>query len=401
MRCSISLQDFNQGGHVKDVAQALAIGLEQQRERGIARGHAEQIVGALAQLPQRRAGIGAAARQQQRAAGSLAKAAGKERRRAELAQHELHGFGRLNEEPVGIGRLVGVGKAEDKAVVAPERFNFRAAGGADARADRHGPGNVDAAAEGREDADAPVAQFVAAALDDDGAVVGHCAGGGFLIGEELEQVFGGAGVEIVLGDEAGERGGLGQGAQFADQRADAAAELERAAGAVAFPEGHFAGLAGSGVDEHAVVGDFDDAPGGCAEDEGLAGVALEDHLFVEFADADGLAFAVGEEDAVEAAVGDGAGVEDGEAGCAVAGGDDVADAVPGEARAELGELVGGVAAAEQIEHAFEGGAGESAEGSGAADEFEEEVYADFGLWDSCVVILAGWWAVSDSQIPRV
>ncbi len=84
------------------------------------------------------------------------------------------------------------------------------------------------------------------------------------------------------------------------------------------------------------------------------GCDLEDHLFVEFADADGLAFAVGEEDAVEAAVGNGAGVENGEAGCAVAGGDDVADAVPGEARAEFGEFVGGVAAAEQIEHAFKG-----------------------------------------------
>ena len=109
------------------------------------------------------------------------------------------------------------------------------------------------------------------------------------------------------------------------------------------------------------------------------GWRLEDHLFVELADADGLAFAVGEEDAVEAAVGNGAGVEDGEAGRAVAGGDDVADAVPGEAGAEFGEFVGGVTAAEQVEDAFEGGAGEGAEGSGAADEVEEGVDADFGF----------------------
>ena len=119
-------------------------------------------------------------------------------------------------------------------------------------------------------------------------------------------------------DEAGEGGGLGQGAEFANQSADAAAEFEGAAGAVAFPERHFAGLAGSGRDENAVVGDFVDAPGGGAEDEGLAGMGLEDHFFVELADADGLAFAVGEEDAVEAAVGDGAGIEDGEAGGALA-----------------------------------------------------------------------------------
>ena len=64
------------------------------------------------------------------------------------------------------------------------------------------------------------------------------------------------------------------------------------------------------------------------------------------------------------------------------GGDDVADAVPGEAGAEFGELVGGVAAAEQVENAFEAGPGESAEGGGAADEVVEVVDADFGAWDS-------------------
>src|ERR1019366_10756580 len=100
---------------------------------------------------------------------------------------------------------------------------------------------------------------------------------------------------------------------------------------------------------------------------------------VEFADTHGFTFRVGEEDAVEAAVGNGAGVEDGETGRSVAGGDDVADAVPGEARAQLGEFVGGVAAAEQVENAFEGGAGESAERCGAADEVVEDIHADFRL----------------------
>ena len=121
-------QSFDQRGHVEEVAQALAVGLEQQRKRRIARGHAEQIVGALAQLPEGRALIGAPARQQKGAAGGLAKTAGKERGGAELAQDELHGFGGLDEEPVGIGRLVGVGKAEDEAVVAPEGFDFGTAG---------------------------------------------------------------------------------------------------------------------------------------------------------------------------------------------------------------------------------------------------------------------------------
>ncbi len=99
-----------------------------------------------------------------------------------MTQHELHRFGGLDQEPVGIRRLVGVGETEHKSVIAPEGFDLGTAGGADARANGHGPGNVDAAAEGGEDADAPVAQFVAGALDHDGPVIGDLAGSGFLIG---------------------------------------------------------------------------------------------------------------------------------------------------------------------------------------------------------------------------
>jgi hypothetical protein len=43
--------------------------------------------------------------------------------------------------------------------------------------------------------------------------------------------------------------------------------------------------------------------------------------------------------------------------------DHVADAVPGEARAQLGELVGGIAAAEQIEHASKALRGEPPKGA--------------------------------------
>ena len=227
---------------------------------------------------------------------------------------------------------------------------------------------MNAAAKRGVDADAPVAELVAAALDDDIAVVGDLACRLMLVSQKAHEVFGGSGVEIVVADEPREGGGQGHGAKFANHCPDAAAEFQGAPRAVAFPEGHFAGLARSGRDEDAVVGDFVDAPGGGAEDEGLAGTRLEDHLFVELANAQTAALAMGEEDAVEAAVGDGAGVENGEAGCALAGGYDVANAVPGEARAQFGKLVGGVTAAEQIEHAFEGGAGQASEGSGAADD---------------------------------
>src|SRR5262249_62394792 len=56
------------------------------------------------------------------------------------------------------------------------------------RADGHRPRGGDARAEGREDAEAPVADLVAEPLDDDGAVGRQCAGRPLLLAEEGEQV---------------------------------------------------------------------------------------------------------------------------------------------------------------------------------------------------------------------
>ena len=324
-------------------------------------------------MPKRRTLVGTPARQQQCAPCGFAKPPGKERGRAKLAQNHLHGFGRFDEDPVRIGWFVGIGKAKNKTIVAPEGFHFRTAGGADACADRHGPGNVDAAAERRQNADAPVAEFVASPFNHNRPIVGDLAGRGFLISEELQQVFGGSGIEVVLSDKAGERGRLGQGAKFADQGTDAAAKLQRTTRAVALPEGHLARLAWSGNNKDTIVGDVFDAPGGGTEDKRLVGMRLEDHLFVEFADADGLAFGVGEKDAVESAVGNGSGVEDGEAACAFASRHDVANAIPGEARPQFGKLIGGIAAAQKIENAIEGRAGEGAKRRSAAHKIVESV----------------------------
>ena len=64
---------------------------------------------------------------------------------------QLLDFAGLDHEPVAAGGLVGIGKAKHEAIVSPERFDICATGGADAGGDGHGPGNVNAAAEGRED----------------------------------------------------------------------------------------------------------------------------------------------------------------------------------------------------------------------------------------------------------
>ncbi len=76
---------------------------------------------------------------------------------------------------------------------------------------------------------------------------------------------------------------------------------------------------------------------------------FEDHFFVEFADARAFCGA-GKKNSVEAAIGDGAAVDDGDAARALARREAIRDAIPGDARAQLGEFVAGVAAGEHVEH---------------------------------------------------
>ena len=167
---------------------------------------------------------------------------------------------------------------------------------------REGPGRVHAAAVGGQHADAPVADLVAEALDDDRAVAGHHARRRLLLAQVVEQVAGGQRVEVVVGLERG--GVLLDGP--AREGADGLAELARPADGVAAPERDGAGRARCGRDDHAVAGDLLDPPRRGAEQEDLARAGLVDHLLVELADA----AAVGEVDGEQAAVGDRAGVGD-------------------------------------------------------------------------------------------
>ena len=113
-----------------------------------------------------------------------------------------------------------------------------------------------------------------------------------------------------------------------------------------------------------VAGDLLDSPRGRAEQEGLPGPRLVDHLLVELPHP----AAVGQVDSVEAAVGDRAGVGDRELARPgrprmVPGG-----AIPDDPRAQLGEAVGRVAAVEHVEHVLELLAGELRERLGGGDQ---------------------------------
>ena len=101
----------------------------------------------------------------------------------------------------GIRRLLGLRKPHHEPVVGPHRFDVEPGFGARALDRRHRPRRVDAPAERREHADAPVAELVAAALDQDRAVVGDDAGGGRLVGQVAQQVLGRLLIEVVVRDE--------------------------------------------------------------------------------------------------------------------------------------------------------------------------------------------------------
>ena len=178
-----------QRGHVEDVAQALAIGLEHGGERSVTRRHGEEVGRALALLPQRGARARPASRQQQRPSRDLAELRGEKRAGAQLPHDELLDLVGRRQEQRRIRWLVCFRHAHHEPVVAPHRLDVEAALAAEARDDGEAPGDEHAPAERREDADAPVAELVAAALDDDRAVIGNDAGGGTLIGEVLQEVW--------------------------------------------------------------------------------------------------------------------------------------------------------------------------------------------------------------------
>jgi hypothetical protein len=214
----------------------------------------------------------------------------------------------------------------------------------------------------------PVAQLVAEALDQEGAVVGQVPRRSLLLGEVCLQV---RRAPLVEPRRAGplQPGLRRRGADLAQEGAQGPAELQRAARGVAVPERHLARLARRGGDEDAVVRDVLDPPGRGTEQEDVADAGLVDHLLVELADA-ATAGALGadEEDAEEAAVGDGATAGDGQPLSAGPRGEGVGDAVPRQPRPQLGERVGGIAARQHVEHGVQRRVGQRGEGGRPADD---------------------------------
>ena len=280
-----ALGEAGEGGQVVDVLQALAHGLEHDREVGEVAGDLEQLRGALALLPQRRPAPGVQPREEERPGGALAEARREQRRVADPAGHELASSAGSNvnsSAPGGSSEVSGM--RSDDAVVARHRVRVDAEPLLHAGARGERPRRVHAHAVRRMQHDAPVAELVAEPLDDEVRGVGHDAGRGALVGDEADEVGCRALVEPGCAGACG--AGLGRRVRdLGDEAADRLAELRRTPDAVALPERQPPRLAERGGDEHPVVGDLLDAPARGPEREHVADPRLVDHLLVELADA--------------------------------------------------------------------------------------------------------------------
>ena len=331
---------------------------------GIAARDFEQVGGALALLPQRRAlaraaGGGAAARAP-RSRGSATRTATCSAARPTSSSSISSGSGRSRSSGDVVDRF---GQAQDDAVVAPQHLH-RQIGAGEPFLDRERPRRVHARAERREDADAPVADLVGEALDHDRAVVGDRAGRLGLLVEVQAQVRRRRARRGRRRAAAPPALRAVEAAQLAHDAAERAAELERPARAVALPERRLGGLARRGRDDDAVDGDLLDAPRRRAEHEALADAALVHHLLVELADAP----AVGQEHAEEAAVGDRAAALHRDRCAPSRATDATFDAVPHDARSQTGEPIGRIAAREHVERLAERVVGEVGEVRAPAHE---------------------------------
>ena len=240
---------------------------------------------ALALLPQRRALAGPAPREQQRAGGRLAEDAREQRGARQRLDDRVLDLVGVEEQVVDRDAVHGLGQPEHDAVVGPEHLRAGPEAFLEPGLDRERPRRVHPRAERRQDADAPVAELVAEALDDDRAVVGHGARGLDLLGEVGDEVVGRR-ARRARPRRAGVRAPRSRRVPRSSRvNAPIARPSSTGARACRLPERQLAGLARGGDDDDAVARDVLDAPARGAQQEHLAAARLVDHLLVELADA--------------------------------------------------------------------------------------------------------------------
>ena len=384
---------------VVDVLEHLAHGLQDHGEPRVLPRHVQQLRGPLPLLPQGGPPPGVTARQQQGPGRVLPEPGGEQRGPADLRRDDLVQLLGRELEQLRARRLrVHQGDAQHDPVVGRHR---RARAGLQPvplrqpRPHRERPRGVHRHAVGGVQHHAPVAELVREPLHHERLLGGQHPGGLALVLQVGQQVVLRPRVQA-RGGQAG-AAGLGVRVQLAAEAPDGVAQLRRPARGVAPPERELAGLPVGGQHQDAVRGDVHDAPARGAQQDDVPHAGLVDHLLVELADpapagagrargrgarrlgrvpgrraAGGAVRAAvgGQEHPEQAAVRDGAARGDREALGAGAGGERAVLPVPQDARAQLGELVRGVAAGQQVEHGLVGGERQRGERRGPAHEVE-------------------------------
>ena len=228
---------------------------------------------------------------------------------------------------------------------------------------------VHLASQRREQRQAQLSGRVAKRLQEDGPVVGHCAGDALLAGDVANQLPGRAGLEPALLLEPAGQGGIVEPAgDLAAKLADGHAQLGRSRRALTAPERHDRAVSFGRLDDDAMDVDGLDSPCVVAQCERLADPALEDELLIELAQAGAV---VPQVDGILARVGNGAAADKRQPGRAGQRGQAVVNPVPGDPRAEVAHRSGREPARDQAEHLLEGLGRKVGIRIGAADQVEQ------------------------------
>ena len=401
-------EDLAQRRQVEHVGQALAVGLDEDREAAVARRDREQVGGPLALLPERRPRPG------RRRGRSSARAAFSRKRLANSADDadlpddevlDLVGVGE-QQRLDAVERRVALGQADRDAVVGPDRLDLEPEPLAEPRLERQRPRRVDPAAERGQEARAASRRARRGSARRRSA--GRSAGRpsprarprGRRAGSRPRARRGRASRAAARSAAARPFAPRARSASSSPTNAPSArpSSIGRPT-ASPFQNGSLPGTPGAGRDRDPVVADLLDPPAARAEDDDVAVHArpeLVDHLLVELADAPaGRPGLADHEHAEQAAVRDRAAAGDRDDPRVAPALDDVGHPVPDDARLELGELVGRVGAGEHAEHALEDLAGERLVRRGAGDACAS---SSSTVQRSMTVIATSCWARTSSGL---
>ena len=300
-----TLEYAAQARHVERVVEALPERLGHDRELGLAADRLEERVRLEPLQIGGRPLAAIHARDEERTDRALTEARAEQRRADQrLAQERVDLLGRdEGDQPLGVRRDLARRERQENSVVHVARLGDEA-GAPQLLLQDHAPGAVDAHAEDRVDHRVAAAHLVRERLDDDPLIVGDAVENLTGLDEPGPHRRGRPRVEAAdLRGPLLELRRVDALGGIAAQPPDREAQLPRAGRVLAPPERNRRRHPLGVLDQDAIGADLDDLPRVRAEQEDVAREALRHELLVERAD---LQVGLGDEDVVEAVVGNGA-----------------------------------------------------------------------------------------------